>query len=115
MIDTCTITRAGSVGSFDPATGLTTPAVGSQVYTGPCLVMARDVAGSEPDAGGQPVSLRAYVVSLPVTATAVEPGDQVHVDASADPGAAARTLTVETIDAVTVATMRRLFCTHDQG
>lgn len=113
MIDTCTITRAGTGAStWDEETETTVPPARTTVYTGRCLVMARDVSGSEIDLADQEVSTRAYVVSVPVSVTGAAVGDRVHVDASTDPAAAGRDLVVDSIDAVTVATMRRLFCTY---
>ncbi len=119
MTDTCRVRRAGAA-STDSSTGVVTPswtypyATGSTA--GPCRV--QDSTGSTTGAvGGVAQSdIAAVVVSLPMSATGIVPGDQVVVVSCAhDPGLVGRVFTVTRVLAKSHATARRLWCEEVQA
>lgn len=116
MTDACTVTRGGGERTFDPATGryVTTP--GGPVYTGRCRVKPRDNADQVVEAGGQNVSLFAYVVSVPVSDVAFEVDDLVTVTSSVlDPALPGLVLRVRQVNVGSQITARRLGCEVDAG
>jgi hypothetical protein len=108
MVDTCTISR--TTADTVAANGDTTPTV-VEVYDGPCRLRPRATEDRMVEVQGDDVGVAAFVVSLPITATGIQPGDRVEITASAlDPDAVGRTLTV--LGAITGSqiTARRLGC-----
>ena len=94
-----TVVRNGPLGPPDPVTGVVAatqtriyPAADSPVPAGPMRVKPYSrITGSGVTAGEARDSMVLYTVSIPITVTAVRPGDIVHVTASADPQLLTRT------------------------
>lgn len=110
MVDTCVIRRVTGQAT-DPETGVVTPTV-AQVYTGKCKIQeSSGFAGSGrvPDAGEHTYTLLAYVLHLPMSATAPGEGDLVEITASVlDPALVGREYRIAKEFAKTFATARRL-------
>lgn len=116
MLDTCTITRAGTGdGTFDPETGETVPPARTSVYSGRCRVRQPNVGEQTPLVAGQEITLVSAVVAIPWSTTGVEVGDQVAITASADPGLVGRVLSARRVITGSFLSSRRLHCVDDQG
>lgn len=117
MTDTCYVRRAGAP-TTDGTTGIVTP-TWTNVYAssgtpGACRV--QEASGSEAQAGENLTLLSGVVVSLPITATGIIPGDQVVVVAAGfDTALPARVFTVTRVLAKSHATARRLWCEEVQA
>lgn len=79
MTDACTITRV--TGTTIANNGDTTPTT-STIYAGPCRVRPRQTQDRMVEQGGTEVGVGDLVVSVPITATGITPGDIVTVTAS---------------------------------
>lgn len=118
MTDTCWVRRGGALVT-NPTTGAVTPAwtdvYGTQAQPGRCRV--QDGTGSgDVEAAEHRAELAGLVVSLPITATGVRPGDQVVMATSAhDPDLVGRVLTVTRVLSKSHATARRLWCEEVQS
>jgi hypothetical protein len=106
MRDSCTIRRA-SGGTTNPVTGLPTQPY-TTLYTGRCRVQQVTASASPADVGEDHVLLLGLVVQLPMSVTGLEVGDQITIDASADPDLVARVLLIESLAHKTDATARRV-------
>ena len=96
--DTCTITRGGAPGVFDPDTGTYAASDGTTVYSGGCRVSAAPSRGdANPNVASLAQILGRYVLRLPHDADEVLPGDTVTIDTSMDPLLVGRTMTVDEI------------------
>ena len=120
MTDTGYVRRAGTPAT-DETTGVVTP-TWSDVYAssgspGVLRVQEASTGNTEAQVGAVAQSdLAAVVVSLPVSATGITPGDQVVITAAAhDPGLVARVFTVTRVLAKSHATARRLWCEEVQA
>jgi hypothetical protein len=117
MTDTCYVRRAGAP-TTDETTGVVTP-TWSNIYAssgapGACRV--QEASGSEATAGENLTLLAGVVVSLPITATGIIPGDQVViVAADFDTALPTRVFTVTRVLAKSHATARRLWCEEVQA
>lgn len=110
MLDTATITRAGTQ-TYDAATDTWTSGAATTVYTGKCRVSVRDTNDRDEVAGVDPVSERDYVVSVPITVTGAAIDDTVTVTASVlDAGLVGLKLRVMGVAKGTNLTARRLNC-----
>jgi hypothetical protein len=108
--DTVRIVRNGPLGTPNPSTGVVTPSQ-STIYTGPGRVKPyKRVTANGVSAGDAKDSLALYVVSLPLTVTTVQPGDIVHITASADPRLLTTELRVIVVERAQQLTARRLTC-----
>lgn len=119
MTDTCWIRRRTGVAT-DPTTGAVTPTwsdvYGTQATPAKCRVQDSAGSGSEQVASVDDALTAATVVSLPITATGITPGDQVVIGAATfDPDLPARVLTVVRVQAKSHATARRLWCEEVQA
>jgi hypothetical protein len=121
MTDTCYVRRAGAP-TTNETTGVVTPSW-SNVYAssgtpGACRVQEASGSdpGSEATAGENLTLLAGVVVSLPITATGIIPGDQVViVAADFDTALPTRVFTVTRVLAKSHATARRLWCEEVQA
>lgn len=119
MTDTCWIRRRTGVAT-DPTTGEATP-TWSDVYgtqASPAKCRVQDAAGSGTEDVGSiaDATTAATLVSLPITATGVAPGDQVVIGTAAyDTDLPGRVLTVVRVQAKSHATARRLWCEEVQA
>ena len=112
MVDSCTITRAGSGGStIDENTGAVIPPAGTTVYTGACRVQ-RPGTSTAPraDTGGYEIGVGTIFAQLPIAATGVRRGDTFTVTAASDPDLVGVDARVEANMAKTHATKRTLIC-----
>jgi len=108
MTDTCVITRV--TGSAIASNGDTTPTT-ADLYTGPCRVRPRQTQDRMVEQGGAEVGVGDLVVSLPITAADVEPGDVVTITASTyDETLVDRSMTVLGVLHGSQVTARRLSC-----
>jgi Family of unknown function (DUF6093) len=111
MLDTCTITRAGTgQGVWNETTGSYDPPASTTVYTGPCKVQTRDVQVANPDVAGREAFVVDWTVHLPVVGSeGVRQGDTVTITAAAlDAALVGRVFTVDGPHLGTAKTARRL-------
>lgn len=87
---------------------------GAAVWSGPARLRPA-ASDSTRVAGERADSVRSYVVSLPLTATAVLPGDRVTVTSSLDTALTGAVLTVQGQAEGTHLTARRLACELVEG
>lgn len=108
MTDTCTITRV-TAETLDADHDLTPTT--TEVYTGKCRIRPRQTQDRMLEHGGDDIGAADLVVSIPITATGVQPGDTVTVDTSTyDADAVGRTYTVLGSVHGSQVTARRLTC-----
>lgn len=107
---TCTVTRPGPPGGFDPETGAYGDTETDTVYTGPCLVRLLGQA-TETMAAGQEVIETRPVVKIPDLSIDFAKGDVVTVTASKlDPGLVGTVLRVRDAEVDDWTVWRRLVC-----
>jgi hypothetical protein len=80
MTDACVVRRV--TGRVLDQTSLEYVDTTAVVYSGACRVRAQNVQDSEAEAGERTVTLRGYVVSVPVVASGVHVNDVAEVTAS---------------------------------
>lgn len=81
--DTCTITRPGEgEGTFDPATGTTTPPAATELYSGQCRFRAPSLSEVNVTAGEHQWTTQDLVLSLPANVSGPRPDDEVVCDTS---------------------------------
>jgi len=108
MTDTCTITRVTATAIA--SNGDTTPTT-TEVYTGACRVRPRQTQDRMVEQGGTEVGVGDLVVSVPITATGITPGDIVTITASTyDADLVDRVMTVLGALHGSQITARRLSC-----
>lgn len=79
---TCTITRAGGEGTFNPSTGAIVPAASTTVYSGPCLIRSATTGtGADTQVGQEEIRYRFARGKFPVD-TPIEKDDVVTVTTS---------------------------------
>ncbi len=112
MVDSCTISRAGAGEPvYNPVTDTYTYPAAASVYSGKCRVKPANVADTDDEAGETVVGVRRFVVSLPMSVTAVRRDDVVTVTTSAlDPGLAGTRFRVLGAVKGSQVTARRLAC-----
>jgi hypothetical protein len=111
MLDTCTITRAGTgQGTWNEAAGQYDPPAGVVVYQGKCKLQTRDVQVNNPDVAGREAFVVDWTIHLPVVGSeAVQQGDLAHIDSAAlDAALVGRAFTVDGPHLGTAKTARRL-------
>ena len=119
MTDTGSVRRPGAPTPNATTGGVTPP--WSDVYASsaaPGRLRVQESAGSSATevAGTAQTDLAAVIISLPITATGIVPGDQVViVTAAHDTGLPARVFTVTRVLAKSHATARRLWCEEVQA
>lgn len=109
MLDTCTITRAGT-SALNRTTSALTPGAATTLYSGACRVKAQRLPRDR-QAGERLTSTARYEVALPFTAVPTEPlqvGDRVTVTASADARLIGQAMAVKSLDYGSTATAWRL-------
>lgn len=114
MSDRCTVERVASDDSFDTGTGVYTAASSSQVYVGPCRVLARAEDDRVVLVADERRSIRSIVVLFPYDVTDVEIDDLVTVTASEDARLQGRPLRVTGVEVETAPAVRTLYC-EDEG
>jgi hypothetical protein len=115
MTDECTVTRGGTR-ALDRTRMRYTTTGGAQQYTGVCRVQpdpGREQAVVE--AGGELVTLRRYVVSLPIAEVDVAVDDRLTVTAADDAGLVGKVLRVINVAAGSYEGQRHLTCFDDLG
>ena len=111
MVDACTISAPDTDGLLNETTGQYTPVAGTQRYAGRCRVKVAATQDSQATAGERIVSLRTYVVSLPMLVTSIKVDDVVRVTGSAMDAALSGTrMRVVDVAKGTHLTARRLIC-----
>lgn len=119
MTDTCWVRRAGTP-TTNSTTGAVTPAwsdvYGTLVTPAKCRVQQGAAGEGQVEAGQHESMLAGLIVSLPLSATGIVPGDQVVIGASAhDDDLVDRVLTVIRVLSKSHATARRLWCEEVQA
>lgn len=109
MTATVVITRPVVGETYVPATGTTTPAASTAVYTGDARVQALGGQATERIAGGAITTTRIYLVQVPASEDGVQVGDQVVVTGVDE--LTGSTLTVADIGGASTAWSRDLRCT----
>ncbi len=118
MGDRCTVTRRDPNGKpvLNPVTGTLSGPLPLTVYTGICRVTAKTRFDKVVAAGGEPVTLYRFIVSVPIQDVAFEVDDIVHIDASAfDPAMVGLELRVRQPEFGSQITARRLGCELNAG
>jgi hypothetical protein len=117
MTDTCTITRGNpNPGPFDTVTGTYSTPAATVIYTGKCRARGSARFDKVVDAGGQPITLYRFTVSLPVDGTVFHVDDIVLLTSSAlDPALAGLLLRVREPEFGSQITARRLGCEVNAG
>jgi hypothetical protein len=112
MVDTCTITRAGSGDPvYNEADDTYTYPTASTSYTGKCRVRPAGTQDVDHVVGADPVWARSYIVSVPVSETNTTVDDVVTITASAlDPALVGQRLRVQGVLKGSHITARRLAC-----
>lgn len=109
-------TRPGTgTGTFDPATGKTTPPVPVDVWSGPARVQPLPDRAQPVDFGGQLVTLHRYRVSLPYDAVELRVDDLGTVTDSTDPALAGRQLRVVDVAYSSLLLQRDCICEDNLG
>ncbi len=113
MLSVCTI-RGEATGepTTDPDTGRVTPAEGAPIYSGPCRVRPAGTQADSRESGGTEVFMFDYVVSVPVSVTAVIEGMLCHIDASPDAALVGVNLEIQQVARGEQITARRLACSE---
>jgi hypothetical protein len=106
MVDDCVIRREASEAT-DDFSGTITPTY-TTLYTGKCRLQQVLPHATRFDAGEDSVLLQPLVLSVPIAATGIEPGDVATVTASQDADLIGRTFLVKVIIHKTYLTARRL-------
>lgn len=101
MADQATITRPGGTDTFDPNTGVLTPAAGSVVYTGRCRMMQPSAQGVTTQFGEQQVTESKYVACFPADCADAQIGDLITFTESADPDVLDRSFRITAVPAST--------------
>lgn len=113
------ISRAGTgPGTFDPATGTTTGPARVTVAICPGRVTPTAAQSRTVAAAGQQVTLRTYLIAVPVDVTGVRVDDRVTVTAvatDADPGLLGAVLRVTDVTTGSTSLQRTLVAEQDLG
>lgn len=120
MVDTCTITRAGTgSGSFNETTGQYTAPARTTIYSGPCRIQITALIASSQDsnAGERVATVQVSELQLPIAGTGdVSYNDVAEITASVhDAELVGRKFTVDARHEKTHATSRRLRVTEVTG
>lgn len=111
MTDTCTVRRAGAP-STDGTTGVVTPSW-TTLYSGICRVQETgSIGGNEPAdvAAVDSAYTATMIVTLPMSATGIRPGDQISMGTSEfDTDLPSRVMTIVRVQHKSHATARRLW------
>lgn len=113
MTATVTITGAAGPGTWNPTTGEIEEGDAATVYTGEARVQALPREADDPDAAGQAVSTRPYLVAIPDLTVEVDVGHRVHVDTAEDPLLVGCDLTVRDVQRGSLVWDRALTCELD--
>lgn len=107
MVDSCTITRAGTLSTSDATAQVTsTPTV---IYSGKCRVQQKVPVSKPGEVAQATIWLQRLELQVPVTVTGVQSDDQVTVTASSlDPDLVSRTWHVRELGHKSHVTCRRL-------
>lgn len=85
-------------------------------YSGPGRVQLRDTLATLPDGGERAATIVRTIVSLPISATGLEPGFRVRVSAAvSDPDLVGKVYRLRSLADKTHATARRLECEETQA
>lgn len=112
MVDTCTVRRI-TRGAFNELTGAHAPDVADTVYSGRCL--ARPAGESSVVYGERPITVRRFMVLVPVDAAGIEPDDVLTVDTSDDDELVGTSLRIVDVDSGSLAVRRALICEENEG
>ena len=117
MTETCTVRRAGTP-STDANTGVVTP-TWSTIYSGVCRVQETGaIGGNEPAevAASDAAYTATMIISMPMSATGMLPGDQVVIGTSQyDTALPGRVMTIIRVQAKGHATARRVWAEDVQA
>ena len=106
MADTCVIRRRTDT-TTDDFSGVATPTYAT-LYTGKCRMQQNTPSAQQLDVGEDRVLLQPFVLSVPISVTGIQPGDQATVTASLDPDLVGRVFLVKAVAHKTNLTARRL-------
>jgi hypothetical protein len=110
---TVTVTRAAAGGTWDASTGTVTGGDSSTIHAGTARIQALLRQPTSPDAAGQTISARDYLVVVNDITVDIRKGDRVHVDTSEDPNLTGRDLTVDEVQRGSLVWERDLTCVLD--
>lgn len=117
MTDTCTVRRLTG-NSTDPTSGVVTP-TWDTLYSGMCRIQETgSIGGNEPAevAAVDSTYTATVIVSIPITATGIRPGDQIVFNTSQfDDGVPGRVMTIVRVQQKSQATARRLWAEDVQA
>lgn len=114
MVDACIIRRRTGQKTSDDITGVVTRAyVSPDPYSGKCRVQQTKATGADSTVAEDTVVELTLEVQLPMTATGLQVGDEVHMTASlTDPDLPGRVFLIRGLAHKTDATARRVQCTE---
>jgi hypothetical protein len=116
MNDRCSIGRGALTQAFDETTMTYTAQAPAPVASDvPCRVQPAPQRDHIVDAASEPVTLRRYQVSVPISITDVQVDDHVTITTSRDAGLLGRSLRVLEFGAGTYQGERLLTCFDDLG
>jgi len=110
MVDTARVTRPGGAPTFDPATGLLTPADGTVIFTGPCRLIPPNGMANTPVFGEQQVTESRYVACFKHDTTAPRIGDVVTFTESDDPDVLDRSFRIAAVSASSIVVYKGYPC-----
>lgn len=114
--DTCTITRASDDAPvFDSEYGTYEDPEPTTLYESVACRAAPWVGDRVVQAGEQPVTLRAYNVTLPVSVTGLEVDDLIEITDSAEPELDGKVLRIKDPRASSMGVQRRVTAEDDLG
>jgi len=110
MTATCTIRERDGEWTTDPDTGEATQALGATVYSGICRVRPATLQAQSRELGGGEAFVSDWMVSVPVSATAVGKGQLVTVDSSPDAALVGLVAEIQDVARGDFLTARRMWC-----
>jgi hypothetical protein len=113
--DVGVLARKTSEASFDAVTGVDTPAVWVDVWSGACSVEAAPVSGMDATVAEQQVGVQPFTIMAPLALADVRPDDKFTVSSSRDLRLLVRTLTVTRVAAGSSALVRTFTAIDNQG
>lgn len=114
MVDTGTLRHAGgTTGEFDPDAVQSPFTPLPPYYDGPCRIRVDASVAREALVAEQEVTVRAYVVKLPISVVEARVGDIFTYAGPGDPMLVGRDMRVADVQGSSYAAERRLLCTLD--
>jgi hypothetical protein len=102
--------QGGTTAAFDPALGYAPVTPNAPYYTGKAKIKPQVVHSAIQESAGQQITALGFIVSLPLSVTAVRPEDIITILASQDPANVGKKLRIASVKSSSTSTARRLVC-----